>query len=251
MRRLVVNADDFGRTPGVNAGVLAAHLEGIVSSTTAMILEPAAEEGIREAFARAPGLDVGLHIVLTGGGAPACAPESVAVLAPNGRFVRDAAALPERLPHGEIAAEIESQIARFERVAGRPPSHLDSHHHAALHPDVLPVFAEIVSRRRLPARAASETARRALVDRGVRTPDRFLDAFYAEGATRENLLAILRALPEGTSELMCHPARPDAALLASSTYARDRERELAILTDRAVFAEIRRLEIDLAGFTRV
>jgi hypothetical protein len=251
VKRLIVNADDFGRTPGVNAGVIEAHLEGLVTSATAMVLEPAAEEGIREALARAPGLDLGLHVVLTGGGAPASPPARVPTLAPSGNFRRDAAALPERLPAAEIEGEIDAQIARFERIAGRPPSHLDSHHHAALHPDVLPVFAEAAARRRLPARAASDAARTALQALRVRTPDRFFDGFYGGGATRDGLLEILRALPDGTSELMCHPARPDAALRAGSTYAEERARELAILTDRGVLAEIRRLEIDLTGFSRV
>ena len=70
-RRLIVNADDFGRSPGVNQGVLEAHVRGIVTSATVMVLETSAARGIREAAERAPRLSLGLHFVITGGGRPA------------------------------------------------------------------------------------------------------------------------------------------------------------------------------------
>ena len=77
-KRLIVNADDFGRTPGVNEGTLEAHLNGIVTSATVMVLEKAARDGIRQAIERAPKLGLGLHFMLTGGGVPASAPALVA-----------------------------------------------------------------------------------------------------------------------------------------------------------------------------
>ena len=222
MRRLIVNADDFGRTAGIVAGTLDAHRDGIVTSATVMVLEPAAAEGIRRALSEAPELDLGLHFVATGGGAPASAPETLPTLAPGGRFVRDARALPPAFDPEEAARELAAQIARFEDLAGRPPSHLDSHHHCALHPSIAPAFAEAALRLGIPARASSPAAREFLRARGVRTPDRFVDSFYGEVATLENLLAILESLPEGATELMCHPGYPDEELLATSTYARDR-----------------------------
>lgn len=251
MKRLIVNADDYGRTPGVNAGTLEAHFRGIVRSATVMVLEPAAAEGIHEASARAPGLDLGLHVVLTGGGSPASAPPSVARLAPGGRFARDAGTLPERLDSGEVRREIEAQIERFERLAGRLPSHLDSHHHAALHPDIEPVFAEAARERGLPVRASSAAARGRLRRAGLRAPDSFLDGFHAAGATAENLRALLERLPEGTSELMCHPGFPDEALLQGSSYARERAREVEALCDPGVRRLLERSEIELIGFTRL
>ena len=65
----------------------------------------------------------------------------------------------------------------------------------------------------------------------MRTPDHFRDGFYGTGVTAENLRTTLTSLPDGTSELMCHPGHPDAELLAGSTYAHQRERELALLCD--------------------
>ncbi|MGH9399060.1 MAG: ChbG/HpnK family deacetylase, partial [Thermoanaerobaculia bacterium] len=94
-RRLIVNADDFGRTPGVNEGTIEAHTNGIVTSATVMVLEKASREGIRQAIERAPRLQLGLHFVLTGGGPPASAAVSVPTLAPGGRLARNAEMLPE------------------------------------------------------------------------------------------------------------------------------------------------------------
>ena len=251
MKRLIVNADDYGRTAGICAGTLAAHRGGIVTSATAMVLEEAAAEGIRRARAEAPALDLGLHVVLTGGGRPASAPETVASLAPGGRFARNADALPPRLDRGEVLREIEAQIALFEKLAGRAPSHLDSHHHSALHPDVEPAFSEAARRRSLPVRASNPDARDRLRRAGLRTPDAFLDGFYGAGATAENLRALLEALPDGTSELMCHPGYSDAELARGSTYAAERSRETEILGAPELRALLGRLGIELVPFSRL
>lgn len=251
MKRIVVNADDYGRTAGICDGTLAAHREGIVTSATAMVLEPAAAEGIRRARVDLPALDIGLHVVLTGGGRPALPAERVASLAPGGRFARNADALPPRLDREQVAREIEAQIALFERMAGAPPSHLDSHHHSALHPDVEPAFAEAARRRGLPVRASSAEARARLRRAGLRTPDKFLDGFFGAGATIENLRAILETLPEGTSELMCHPGFPDEALLRDSTYAADRGREVEILRAPELRALLARLGVERVPFAAV
>src|SRR5437868_4457403 len=177
-----------------------------------MILEPAAAEGIRRSLAEAPRLSLGLHCMLTGGGAPASDPTLVPTLAPGGKFARNAEALPAVLDPGEIRRELEAQIALFEKAAGKPPSHLDSHHHCALHPSVEPVFGEIARERGIPARAASAAARHTLRESGVRVPDFFFDGFYGRGATVENLLSIVDSLPDGSSELMCHPGHADPEL---------------------------------------
>jgi hypothetical protein len=250
-RRLIVNADDFGRTAGINAGTIEAHCRGIVTSATVMVLEGAAKEGVGEALAAAPRLELGLHVALTGGGPPACLPGSLPTLAPAGRLARDADALPSRLPRDEIAREIEAQISVFERIAGRLPTHLDSHHHSARHPDVEPAFAEAARRRNLPLRASDAAARGRLRAAGLRTPDHFFDAFYGEGATLVNLRALLEKLPDGTSELMCHPGYPDEELLRGSRYAREREREVAALCDPGLPDLLRRLGVELVTFSRI
>lgn len=248
MKRLIVNADDFGRTQGINEGTFQAHREGIVTSATVMVLERAASDGIRQAIESAPRLSLGLHFVITGGGAPASVPSSVRALAPGGKFVRNAADLPDPLPTDEVHRELSAQIAIFETLAGRPPSHLDSHHHSALHSSVAPVFVEVARERGLPVRAASPRARTQLREAGLRVPDAFLDTFYGDGANAEHLRGLLELLEDGTSELMCHPGYPDEELFRGSSYAKERAREVEILCDPSIRAVLKESRIELIGF---
>ncbi len=248
MKRLIVNADDYGRSAGVNAGTLRAHAEGIVTSATVMIREEAAAQGFREASESAPPLSLGLHFVLTGGGTPASPAPAVPALAPGGRFRRTREDLPEKIPQEEIRAELEAQIRAFEVLAGRPPTHLDSHHHVALHRSVGPVFAAVARERGLPARASSGEALRMLRAARIRTPDHFIDRFYGENARAGVLREILSGLPDGTSELMCHPGFADETLRRTSTYAEPREREVAVLCDAGIREIVSASGIELIGF---
>ena len=251
MKRLIVNADDFGRSPGVNAGVLETHRRGIVSSATVLVLENSAARGIREAAERGRELSLGLHFALTGGGRPAAAARDVPNLAPDGRFRRNRADLPDRLPEAEIEAELEAQIGIFESLARKPPSHLDSHHHVALHPSVGPVFAAVARRRSLPVRASSDEARESLRAAGVKTPDRFVDTFYGTGVSFDALEDVVDSLTDGTTEVMCHPGRADDALRAASTYVDEREFEIDVLCDPRIRALLKSHRIELIGFDRL
>ena len=248
MKSLIVNADDFGRTPGVNAGVIEAHGRGIVTSATVMVLEKADARGIREASERARRLSLGLHFCVTGGGPPAAPARALPTLAPGGAFRRRPEDLPPEIPETEVRAELEAQIAVFQMLARKHPSHLDSHHHAARHPSIAPVFAAVAAARNLPARSADEASRRALREAGVRTPDRFEDGFHGEGVRVERLARILEELPDGVTELMCHPAVVDDALREGSSYADVREAEREILCDPAIRQLVRSRRIRLVGF---
>lgn len=247
-RLVIVNADDLGRTPGVNAGVFAAHEEGVVSSATLMVASPAAEAAAASLPAH-PSLGVGLHVTLTG---------SVPTL-PAGRVpsLVDAAGRLPRWPEGlagadpgEVLAEIESQLERFRQLTGRLPTHLDSHHHGHRQPVVLEAVVAVAREHRLPVRNASPAVGRRLREAGVATTGRFVERFIGEGATLETLLELLRAAGDGggATEIMCHPARPDAALRAESTYAAERERELEVLTDPAARAAVAAAGLRLGHF---
>jgi chitin disaccharide deacetylase len=130
MKRLIVNADDFGYTPGVTRGILRAHKNGIVTSTTVMINMPYAEESLRMAREQAPDLGVGLHLNLTAG-TPLSAPNLVPDLVDkNGEFLSRETLLPKlsSIDPGQLACEIQAQAQRFVELMGKPPDHLDSHH---------------------------------------------------------------------------------------------------------------------------
>lgn len=230
-RLLIVNADDLGRTPGINEGIFAAHRAGTVSSATLMVAYPAAREAAA-ALGEHPGLGVGLHVQLTGG-RPTLPPERVPSLTDgDGRLPRD----PEKVSGFEpadVLAEVEHQLELFHRLTGRPPTHLDSHHHSHRLPVVLDAVVAVARRHGLPVRNASPEVARRLAAEGLATTDRFVERFFGEDTGLDTLFAVLSELAPGSTELMCHPARVDAELAADSTYLEPRERELDTLTDPA------------------
>jgi len=246
VRTLIVNADDFGRTPGINEGVVEAHRNGIVTSTTAMVLYPAAAEAARLARA-CPQLGVGLHLQLSGGGPGLPAERIPSLLGPDGRFP----AKPEghRAPRPEeVLAEAREQLARFQQLFGRLPTHFDSHHHSHRLPAVLDAVVTLALETGRPVRNASAEVASRLRERGIPTTTSFDEGFFGETATVDRLLSIVAALPEGSTELMCHPARVDDELRGSSGYAEPREAEKAALCDPRVRGAIEAAGVRLASF---
>ena len=109
-------------------------------------------------------------------------------------------------------------------------------------------FAAVARARSLPVRASSDAARESLRAAGLRTPDRFFDGFHADQVSLESLERILEGVPEGISELMCHPGRVDEQLEAGSTYVAEREWEIEVLCDPGIRRRVRALGIELVGF---
>lgn len=244
---LIVNADDFGRTPGVNRGVLEAHTRGIVTSATLMVNYPAAAEAATLTKDHAA-LGVGLHVQFTGSAAPTSPPEQVRSLVDtSGRFHARPDALADADPR-EVLAETRAQLRRFRELMGRQPTHFDSHHHAHKLPGVIEALVTLAWETGLPVRGASAEVRTRLRGEGLPTTDHFIEDFYDRGATLEGLIAVLVRLEPGTSELMCHPARVDDELRASSGYAEPRERELEALLHDEVRQTIQAAGIKLVSF---
>jgi predicted glycoside hydrolase/deacetylase ChbG (UPF0249 family) len=246
VRTLIVNADDFGLTRGVSAGILAAHRHGIVTSTTVLVTaDPDPEQLAR---AREAGLGLGLHVNLTHG-RPLTRGRSLVDGA--GAFVRDPRRAAAGADPAEARAEVEAQIERFERLVGRPPTHLDTHHHVGLHAPVREVVLELARRRGLAVRSQDAGARTRARSAGLRTPDHFFGesgpgAYWSPART----LAHLRALPAGVSEFMCHPGWFDADL-GYSRYGRQREVEMAGLGAPAARAAALALGVRLTHFGRL
>jgi chitin disaccharide deacetylase len=269
VRRLIVNADDFGYTAGVNRAILEAHTRGIVTSSTLMATGPAFEEAVRLAK-QAPLLSVGCHTLLIDG-QPVLDADRLPTLTSEhsgkARF-RDglksfaARALTGRLNPIEIEAETSAQIRKIQS-AGIAVSHLDSHKHTHLFPAVLrPVLRAAVAcgvravrnpfgprrpltsgellarpnlwRRYAEVRILSTLAgkfRDAARRQGMATPDGTL-GIVVTGALDEKLFrAISAIIPEGTWEFVCHPGYNDADLQRAHTRLREsRETELRVLT---------------------
>ena len=229
VKQLIVNADDLGRTEGINEGVFDAHRRGIVTSATLMVNYPAARRVAALSRDR-PDLGIGLHVALTGG-TPALPAERVPSLVDEGgRLPGKPAGLAAADP-GEILAEVRAQLRSFREIMGRDPTHFDSHHHSHREvPAVLEAIVSVAWETGLPVRGAGPQVADRLRREGVPTPDHFIEEFYDEGATLSELVRIVEGLPLGTSELMCHPAVVDEELRSTSGYAEPRTRELDALT---------------------
>ena len=243
MRTLIVNADDFGLTRGVSAGILAAHRDGIVSSTTVLVTADPDRSQLAEA--RDAGLGLGLHVNFTLG-RPLTRGRSLVDRA--GAFVRDPRRAAAAADPSEVRAEVRAQIACFERLVGRPPTHLDTHHHVGLYAPVREVVLEVAREHRLPVRSQDADARARARCAGLRTTDHFFGesgpaAYWSAART----LFQLRALPPGVSEFMCHPGRFDADL-GYSRYGRQREVELTGVGAPGARAAAAALGIELRHF---
>jgi hopanoid biosynthesis associated protein HpnK len=269
VRRLIINADDFGFTAGVNRAIVEAHSRGVVTSSTLMANGQAFPDAVRLA-GTVPQLSVGCHVVLIDG-QPLLDSEAVSSLLDrstgNGRF-RDGIsgfalrALAGRFDPREIEAEATAQIRKLQ-AAGISVSHLDTHKHTHLFPGVLrpllragaacgvravrnPFGArrplrsdQLLARPRLWTRYAEMRVlqgfegrfRAAVKEEGFATPDGTLGV-EVTGVLDETLFqAIATATPEGTWEFVCHPGYNDADLKAAKTRLREsRETELRALT---------------------
>lgn len=233
MKRLIINADDFGMTRGVTAGIVEAMQRGVVSSTTAMVCPPEAEENLRR-WAHAVEGRVGLHLQLTDG-APCAGPSVVrSLLGGGGRFPRSWREMGMADPE-EIRLEWHAQMRRLAGFGIRP-THLDTHHHVHRLPGVFDAYADIAAAYGLPARALTPRMAAALRSRGVACAD-YCETRWPSGRYGPEEF---RALVEGafrvagvrdTVELMCHPGHSDEELACKSTYAAEREDELHALCD--------------------
>lgn len=244
---LIVNADDLGRTSGLNHGIFEAHRRGIVTSATLMVAYAAAAEAAAE-LAALPELGVGLHVALTGGPPVLPASRLPSLVDGEGRLPRKPDGLGGADP-GEVLAEVRAQFDRFLALTGRLPTHLDGHHHCHRVPAVLEAVVAVAGEHGLPVRDAGPPIRPRLEEAGIVTTDRFLDRFYGDEVRLEALLEMLDGLEPGSTELMCHPGRVDEELRAGSGYTVEREVEIDLLCHPEVLRAVRRPGIRLANWS--
>ncbi len=240
MRTLIVNADDFGFTRDVNQGIVEAHRNGILTSTTLMACGAAFDDAVQLAKEN-PTLDIGCHLVLVG---EAPYPPTLAKLLP-------AVAL-RRI---RIYEEFRNQVRRI-LDAGIQPTHLDTHKHTHLLPPVLDAVARVAEefqirwvRHTLVLRGHFE---RVLRKHNARATDHFTGFQVTGKFDAPTLAKIIRELPEGSTEFMCHPGRCGPELLAAGTRLKEsRERELQALTSPEVRAALAESNVKLASFAEL
>jgi predicted glycoside hydrolase/deacetylase ChbG (UPF0249 family) len=249
--RLIVNADDFGYTPGVTRGILRAHQGGIVTATTLMANAPDTE-GAAKAARSVQTLDVGVHLVFTYGLPLTAADRVPSLVTEAGVFPRVTDLLRSGRPNADEAlVEARAQYQRVRQLLGRDPTHIDTHHWVHDLPALEDAVIALAKETGAAARAHDGRQRARFRDAGVRTPDRFVREYQHTGKIGvERLIGLLEVLSEddGVIELMCHPGEPDEALVSGSTYAAERGVELEALTDPAIRTALERLRIELVDF---
>ncbi len=241
-RVLIINADDCNLTPGVTRAILDCHDRGILTSTTFMANLPVQKEDVSRLLKR-KNLGIGIHLNVTFG-KPLSRPARVPSLLNSGAGFKKVHDQISRLPAAaELLREYQAQIDRFAEMFGRKPTHLDTHHQVHDHPFFLKAFVEVARKNELPVR------RSALKITSVRTPDFFFGNLSPAGYwTREPLVTILRNLPVGVSEIMCHPGRHDRALEQVSSFREGRQKEWALFRSSFLKTILEQAEIVPAHF---
>jgi len=272
MRNLIVNADDLGWTVGVNRGIAEAHRNGIVTSTSLLSNGGAFADGVKTAK-EIPGLGVGVHLNLSDGAPIAPAEQVRTLLREDDGFAGGPENLLLRLTTRkvdlrEVEKEWDAQIEKV-RAAGIRPTHLDGHKHVQMLPGLFGIAVRLAKRHGIEAvrishevsslRAAlsdgnqstcvtvkqgvqarglkllARRAREMAEHSGIATAEYFCGIAQTGVLTKSGVLKLLNCLPEGTTELMCHPGYVDDDLRKSATRLQDsRQTELDILTDKTV-----------------
>jgi chitin disaccharide deacetylase len=279
-KQLILNADDFGLTRGVNEGILRAHLDGILTSATLMANAAAFEHAVELALAT-PSLGVGCHLVLVGGHSIAPPKEIPSLVDSQGRLPASLGTFVARVSSGRIRrADIERELrAQIEKIraAGIVPTHLDTHKHTHAHPRVLDALGRVaeefgIHRIRKPierlrhswsgrapasqlvaasaARAITLKFRALARQYDLRSPENFLGLASTGGLGPAALRRLIDSLPEGQTEIMLHPGICDADLAATgSRLQQQRELEMNALLDPQVRESVRANDIELITFS--
>jgi hopanoid biosynthesis associated protein HpnK len=272
---LIVTADDFGASIAVNAAVEQAHTHGILTAASLMVAGDAAGDAVERAK-RLPSLGVGLHLVLVEG-RPVLPPARIPDLVDATGHFRTNMALAgvnfffRRSVRAQLAAEIEAQFAAFH-ATGLPLDHVNAHKHFHLHPTIAALILTIGRRyglaaarapvepvdllarlepvpRTLAGRVAAPYARavaRRFRAAGLVVPDRVLGLAWSGHMTRARVAGLIAHLPDGVTELYCHPATEDAYPGSAPGYAY--RAELAALTDESIKDNILQRGIRLVNF---
>jgi hypothetical protein len=249
MQKLVIfHSDDFNLTMGVNRGILEAHTVGVVKSTSIMINLPGADESV-SLLKKQPSLDAGLHVNLTFGKPVLDAAQVPTLVDDGGIFWRNPNLLLEFADFEEMKEEITAQMELAARM-GLHLTHMDSHHHIHQFDSRVHLFmVGLAKRHRLAVRSVDDKMREICRKNGVPTTDNFSADFYGQdNVSLEKLEEIVKLLPSGTTELMCHPGQDDKELCEKSSYDHPRLMEVKTLTSPGTLQLLQKHQVKIIGF---
>ncbi len=265
MKKLIVNADDFGYSEEINKGIIESHLNGIVTSTSIIVNMPGFKSAVKLAK-KHPSLDVGIHLNLTEG-----KPLLNSPLVVNGKFSGSYSNFVlNKYPEEEIEAELEAQITRLEE-SGIKISHIDGHQHIHVFPNVFKIILNLAKKhdigyvrvpdekiiinktfltsildgqliKNLVLSILSINKKKLLIKNGLKTTDNFYGILSANQLTFTKLASVIKKVENGTSELICHPGNENY-----DDYL-NRIREKNILTHENIKQLIKNKKIKLTNF---
>lgn len=223
---LIINADDFNLTRGVDRGILECHDKGIVTSTTVLVTLPFPKASAN-ALNQRPFLGKGIHLSLTLGRA----------VHPKTPFAlkRDLLKHLRKLPIKVVEREYEAQILKFKRLLGIFPTHMDTHHHVHGHSNIFKAISQLSKKYGIPVRE-------------VKSSHLFEDLNPKTHWTRSKFLNCLKNLPNGISEMMVHPGYVDGSLRKISSFLTGRDEERILLQDTKFRPLLDELNIKLINF---
>ncbi len=247
MKKLIVVADDFGFTSGINKGCLETYQSGILTEMSLMLDSPATVEGVRVALDNnIEGL--GIHITLND-------------IVGTGKYFRtdDYKKLLEESTAEKLSARVEDELKRFEDLVGRIPTHINGHKNCHLHPKIVKVISDYAVKNKIYVRrswafsdgnSAGEDVNQELIDNGVMITDYIFERIVGSyDEAYAGFLHDLSSIEENTTtEIFFHPAYVDAQLKSYSSLLYDRERDIKLLTDKSFKKELEKLGFQISGF---
>lgn len=232
MKRLIINADDFGLTAGVSEGIIFAMKEGIVTSTTVMMNMPAAKKGIRKALKEGI-TKMGVHLTLTCGKPVVGKNKILSLVDKEGSFYKKIAMLPFPPNFKELEIELRAQIEKFLGT-GMKLTHFDSHHHIQRYSNLKVLVGMLAKEYDVPLRHTNENEKKYFTSMGLETPAFFSEDFYGSNISSESFKRIINSFPDGTIEIITHPGFIDEEIKKTSTYSKERLQESKILTSTEI-----------------
>ena len=279
MKRIILNADDFGRHPCINEAVVKGLTRGWLRSASLMAVGPAFDEAI-QICKQHPELGTGLHLTLIDGRPILPADDIPSLVTDTGYFHADHNAFLKQFLRGrirldEIRRELAAQLQKM-RATGIEPDHIDSHQHLHVLPGIIDIALDLAKTAGIPAlriptaplkapngllsdglgafigRAGLHTlaaiARRKANRAGLYAPEHFAGIVAGNAVDLDYLAAILKHLPDGTTEVMLHPGTNNALLQAECNWNHDFVKELEAITSPEIHLQLAQYHIECTNF---
>ena len=273
MKYLIINADDFGLSPGVSEGIMEAHNNGILTSTSIMMNTSTVISDIKKMKLACPKIGTGVHLILTQG-KPVLESEKVpSLIDSKGEFLKfhKHLFLKNFIKYDQVYEEWTAQIEKL-LATGLEIDHLDSHHHISYsNLELFEIMLFLSNKYSIPIRRfpkfstvsqkilnENSSVKKMINQFHPKWPDSLITGFFNKSISKNifsktmeygTQIKIIQNLQNGICEIMSHPGYVDQALMNLSKYNKKREKEIEILTDKNIRQSIKKQGIKLIDFS--